>query len=220
MASLLSGLTRPQLRSHLVPLTKSISHGLSKPSSLPKLHSASFTSKTHNGFSGRTMPFFYKAAGVAGVGLGMAAWTIPTVYADGSASPSPAPATQPVPPGAGTPAPPKPPSSTVNMFELTFGSVCGICAGVFLKKGAKMVAFVLGGTFVLLQYFASVSGVRVNWTRIGSRFENMFYTTDSQGVRHAPSVGSLWGWVINFLTADFQPRASFIAGLALGIRIG
>ena len=36
----------------------------------------------------------------------------------------------------------------------------------------------------------------------------------------APTLYSLWSWFVNFLTADFQPRASFIAGLALGIRIG
>jgi FUN14 domain-containing protein 1 len=39
----------------------------------------------------------------------------------------------------------------VNLYELTFGTVTGICAGVFIKKGAKMVAFFLGGVFVLLQ---------------------------------------------------------------------
>ena len=46
--------------------------------------------------------------------------------------------------------PPDPPS-TVNMYELTFGTVCGVCAGVFVKKGAKTLAFVFGGVFVLLQ---------------------------------------------------------------------
>jgi len=46
---------------------------------------------------------------------------------------------------------PPPPSSALNLYELTFGSVCGICAGIFIKKGAKFVAFMLGGTFVLLQ---------------------------------------------------------------------
>jgi len=30
----------------------------------------------------------------------------------------------------------------------------------------------------------------------------------------------LWNWVVDFLTADFQSRASFVAGLALGLRIG
>jgi hypothetical protein len=46
---------------------------------------------------------------------------------------------------------PPPPASSVNVYELTFGTVAGICAGVFIKKGAKAVAFFLGGVFVLLQ---------------------------------------------------------------------
>lgn len=46
---------------------------------------------------------------------------------------------------------PDAPKSNINLYELSFGSVCGICAGVFVKKGAKALAFVLGGVFVLLQ---------------------------------------------------------------------
>ena len=46
---------------------------------------------------------------------------------------------------------PPPPQSIVNLYELTFGTVCGVCAGVFVKKGARAVAFALGGVFVLLQ---------------------------------------------------------------------
>jgi hypothetical protein len=46
---------------------------------------------------------------------------------------------------------PPPPPSIVNMYELTFGTVCGVCAGVFVKKGAKTLAFLFGGIFVLLQ---------------------------------------------------------------------
>lgn len=62
--------------------------------------------------------------------------------------------------------------------------------------------------------------VRVNWTKIGQRFENLFYTVDEQGAKRAPNVGSLLRWLVDFLTADFQPRASFLAGFALGLRIG
>ncbi|KAF9652832.1 hypothetical protein BDM02DRAFT_3088196, partial [Thelephora ganbajun] len=114
---------------------------------------------------------------------------------------------------------PPPPASILNLYELTFGSICGICAGVFIKKGAKFIAFILGGTFVLLQYLGSISIVRVDWSRAASRFENLFYRTEN-GVRRPPTIGSLWGWLINFLTADFQPRASFAAGLILGLRVG
>lgn len=54
------------------------------------------------------------------------------------------------------PPPPPPasadsPSSIINPYELGFGTVCGLCAGVFVKKGAKLLAFALGGVFVLLQ---------------------------------------------------------------------
>lgn len=115
---------------------------------------------------------------------------------------------------------PPPPQSAVNAYELGFGTVCGICAGVFVKKGARLAAFAFGGVFVLLQYFASLSYVRVDWTRMASRFENLFYRVDDQGVKRAPSVGSLVRWIIDFLTADFQQRASFIAGFALGLRVG
>ena len=59
---------------------------------------------------------------------------------------------------------PPPPASTLNLYELTFGSVCGICAGVFIKKGAKFVAFILGGTFVLLQVI-SISRKRTHFFR-------------------------------------------------------
>ncbi|TFK54981.1 hypothetical protein OE88DRAFT_1624343, partial [Heliocybe sulcata] len=112
------------------------------------------------------------------------------------------------------------PKSGVNAYELTFGTVCGICAGVFIKKGARFVAFALGGVFVLLQYLGSLSLLRVNWAKMGSRFENLFYTTDATGAKKPPSVYSLWRWLVDFLTADFQPRASFLAGLALGLRVG
>lgn len=52
------------------------------------------------------------------------------------------------------------------------------------------------------------------------RFENMFFTTEATGRKKAPNVGSLFRWFTDFLTADFQQRASFIAGFMLGIRIG
>lgn len=65
-----------------------------------------------------------------------------------------------------------------------------------------------------------MSLVRVDWGRMGSRFENLFYTKDALGNKRAPTISSLWRLVVDFLTADFQPRASFIAGVALGLRIG
>ena len=43
------------------------------------------------------------------------------------------------------------PKSDLNVYNLGFGTICGICSGLFIKKGAKFIAFLLGGGFVLLQ---------------------------------------------------------------------
>ncbi|KAI0040494.1 hypothetical protein FA95DRAFT_1502784, partial [Auriscalpium vulgare] len=115
---------------------------------------------------------------------------------------------------------PPPPQSSVNVYELSFGTVAGVCAGVFVKKGAKLLAFALGGVFVLLQYLGSASIVKVDWGRAASSYERVFYSKGPDGVRRAPTVSSLFQWLVDFLTADFQPRASFIAGFLLGLRIG
>ncbi|KAG2158360.1 FUN14 family-domain-containing protein [Suillus bovinus] len=156
------------------------------------------------------LPSFLTATGTVGIALGIATCTASNIHCD-----SKGPGTTPTP-SLHSP----PPESTVNLYELTFGTVAGVCAGVFIKKGAKMVAFFLGGVFVLLQYLGSMSLVRVDWARMGARFENLLYTKDALGNKKPPTILSLWRWVVDFLTADFQPRASFIAGLALGLRIG
>ena len=70
------------------------------------------------------------------------------------------------------------------------------------------------------QYLGSISLVRVDWNRAASRFENLFYRKDASGLSRPPNVGSLFRWLFDFLTADFQPRASFVAGFALGLRVG
>ncbi|KAJ7172581.1 FUN14 family-domain-containing protein [Mycena filopes] len=160
-----------------------------------------------------------KAIGAVGLGLGISIFARPPIHCEGSRPVSPTPVVPP-PQSADAEMPPPPPSS-VNMYELTFGTVAGICAGVFIKKGAKAVAFFLGGVFVLLQYFGSFGVLKVDWESMGNRFQRLFYTTDPKtGSKATPTIYSLWRWMVDFLTADFQPRASFIAGLALGLRIG
>lgn len=111
---------------------------------------------------------FVLYAGLTGAGVGLHAYTgFNNIYCDSTSSrlfflsayidALPESISQQAPPVA-TPPPtqpgpglPTPPTSSLSLLELTFGSVCGICAGVFIKKGAKFVAFILGGTFVLLQ---------------------------------------------------------------------
>ncbi|KAJ7740710.1 FUN14 family-domain-containing protein [Mycena maculata] len=155
-----------------------------------------------------------KAIGAVGIGLGLSIFGRPPIHCEGSLPASP------VAPTPDSELPP-PPASSVNLYELSFGTVAGICAGVFIKKGAKAVAFFLGGVFVLLQYFGSFGVLKVDWQAMGTRFQRLFYTTDAEtGSKATPTIYTAWKWLVDFLTADFQPRASFIAGLALGLRIG
>lgn len=100
----------------------------------------------------------------------------------------------------------------VSIKSLSFGTVCGICAGVFIKKGLRLVAFLLGGTFVLLQYMNANRLVSVNWSALANRYD--------RAVGSDRSVTGVWNGLIHFLTADFQPRATFVAGLLLGFRLG
>jgi len=169
----------------------------------------------HNARSrGLSLPLLFTATGVAGVGLSLSAFNSPTIYCDASTTIRNDYA-------AHTPENlPPPPTSSVSLYELSFGTVCGLCSGVFIKKGAKALAFFLGGVFVLLQYLASSSVIHVDWGRIATRFENMIYTKDPTSRKKAPNVYSLWSWIVDFLTANFQQRASFVAGFALGVRVG
>ena len=57
--------------------------------------------------------------------------------------------------------------------------------------------------------------IRVNWAVLASGYEKAAY----EGGK-APSVIVLWKRFIDFLLADFGPRATFLAGFALGLRIG
>lgn len=90
----------------------------------------------------------WKNAYMYTIGLGVAAWTFAprTVRLDTAYQAPPAIERKSVVVEEGPPV-----ESSVNLTQLTFGTVCGICAGVFVKKGFKALAFLLGGVFVLLQ---------------------------------------------------------------------
>ncbi|KAJ7582897.1 FUN14 family-domain-containing protein [Mycena floridula] len=157
--------------------------------------------------------------GIAGLGLGISLLSKGRTYCD------PSPLREP-PAAASRPASPVPEkippplASSVSVYELSFGTVAGFCAGVFIKKGLKTVAFILGGVFVMLQYLGHTSILRVDWSKMATRFENAVSTTDASGHRQTPTVVTAWNWLVNFLVADFPPRATFLAGLVLGLRVG
>lgn len=50
-----------------------------------------------------------------------------------------------------------PSQSILSPYQLSFGAVCGVCAGIFVKKGAKLVAFTFGAVYVLMQVSSACS---------------------------------------------------------------
>lgn len=93
--------------------------------------------------------------------------------------------------------------SMVSVNELSFGTVAGICVGVFVKKGLKVrllllppsrdappwltspplarslaqfLAFGFGGLFVLLQYLNSRSFITLNWKAMTSSYDKLLDT--------------------------------------------
>lgn len=117
------------------------------------------------------------------------------------------------------------PESIVNVYQLSFGTACGFCAGVFIKKGLKLIAFALGGCYILLQYMNSQRLISVNWKAINGKYDK--YVGSAAGPVDPNARGfsgstaqRIWNRGTNFLMADFQQRATFMAGLLLGFRLG
>jgi FUN14 domain-containing protein 1 len=86
------------------------------------------------------------------------------------------------------------------------------------------------------QYMSSKSFVNVDWKKLASSYDSTFGTKTSEGVINQPTIKGAGNWIIDFVTANFQresqysnaevataemiERASFLAGLVLGVRLG
>jgi len=159
----------------------------------------------------------------ATVGLGIASWFQPRgLFESAAASPQTVPTLLPDPedPRYDPEKPLPDPPSLADPYQLTFGTVCGLTTGIFVKKGLQAMAFIMGGMFLLLQYFNRLHWLRVDWATAEHQFNRTFYVTGEDGVQRPPTIVTAWKWFIDFILADFQPRASFVAGFMLGLRFG
>ncbi|POV94379.1 hypothetical protein PSTT_16892 [Puccinia striiformis] len=89
-------------------------------------------------------------------------------------------------------------TSLLSVPELSFGTLTGICAGVF--------------------YLHSSSLINVDWRTWASRYESRFWSTKEP--RSTTPSKSIVARFLDFLTADFQYRSTFTVGFFLGLRIG
>lgn len=50
------------------------------------------------------------------------------------------------------------------------------------------------------------------WMKLGSRYSKQFNMASVDGKSVAPTVRRLFNWIVDFSTADFQPRATYVLG--------
>ncbi|GAA5993522.1 hypothetical protein JCM10908_000631 [Rhodotorula pacifica] len=111
--------------------------------------------------------------------------------------------------------------SILNIRDLSFGTVSGICVGVFVKKGLRALAFALGGVFVLLQYLSSRNFVTVDWGAITRSYDsNITSRLGRPAAKGGNRLQGLGAWFIDFVGANIQSRATFVLGVMLGLRLG
>ena len=95
--------------------------------------------------------------------------------------------------------------------SLGFGGVAGVVVGYAAKKMTKLVALALGVTFILVQALSYAGLITVNWGAVQDTAHGVW--ADGQGVTVADRA-----WAI--LTANLPFGGAFVAGFALGFRLG
>ncbi|GAA6057239.1 hypothetical protein JCM3770_003817 [Rhodotorula araucariae] len=111
--------------------------------------------------------------------------------------------------------------SILNLRDLGFGTISGICVGVFVKKGLRAAAFTLGAVFVGLQYLSSRQFISVNWAALTSSYERFITARAGPPVAQGGNrLARAWSGFIDFVGANVQQRATFVAGVVLGLRLG
>ncbi len=102
-----------------------------------------------------------------------------------------------------------PPNLLASLLPaLSLGGVLGFSAGYAVKRVGRLVIFVVGALFVLVQLLAYWGVLSVNWGEVQTATEPLL----QDGARQ----GSAWLWRV--LTANLPFGAAFTAGVALGLR--
>ena len=95
--------------------------------------------------------------------------------------------------------------------SLGFGGVAGLAVGYTAKKLTKLVALLLGITFILLQLAVYEGFITVNWGVVQGAAEHIWSTPE--GLTLADRL-----WAI--LTANLPFGGAFVTGFAIGLKLG
>ena len=92
--------------------------------------------------------------------------------------------------------------------DLSLGGVLGFCAGFAIKKVGRIVIFIVGAIFVVVQLLAYSGFVTVDWARVQLATEPWL----KEGAREGSA------WLLDVLKANLPFGGAFVAGLMLGLR--
>lgn len=97
------------------------------------------------------------------------------------------------------------------LAQLGFGGIAGAAVGYTAKKVTKLLALLLGATFILVQVLVHYGLITVNWGAVESSAQGVW--TGPDGVTLADRA-----WAI---VRDQLPfGGAFVAGFALGFKMG
>lgn len=94
---------------------------------------------------------------------------------------------------------------------LGFGGVAGAVVGYAAKKATKLLAILLGVLFILVQLLAYYGYITVNWAAVQAGAEAIWTSQDGRTL-----ADRLW----DILTANLPFGGGFVAGFALGFKLG
>lgn len=95
--------------------------------------------------------------------------------------------------------------------SLGFGGVAGAVVGYTAKKVTKLAALILGLVFITVQVLVYLGFITVNWPTVQESMEGVW--ADPHGV-------TLTDRAWDVLTANLPFGGGFVAGFALGFKLG
>ena len=95
--------------------------------------------------------------------------------------------------------------------SLGFGGAAGLVVGYAAKKLTKLLALLLGATFILLQLLAYKGYISIDWGAMEH---------DTQALLADPSGAGLGDRLWNVIAANLPFGGGFAAGFAIGLKLG
>ena len=66
---------------------------------------------------------------------------------------------------------------------------------------------------------SSKSIINVDWARLAGRYDSVFGTKTTDGKVQTPTIGGVWAWCVDFVTANFQRESGMPLRLSILVSV-